>query len=132
MTGLIRVDGAAYDQALENAVRLTGLGGLEAQWLVQAVLAPALLAPKDLMINRPSEYYLPFEHTGPVPGQDCPWGYLMPSGEVICCQIPDPGSYFKNPRQHREGWHEGAPGTKTWREDDPRSVNILQWRGETE
>lgn len=134
MTGLIRVDDVAYDLALENVVRLTGLGGLEAQWLVQAVLAPALLAPKALLLNEPGEYYNPSDELGPVPTEDCPYGYLRATGEVVLCAGPDPATGADNSqrRAHQEGgWHEGNPGTVIWHEDDPRSVHILQWRGDT-
>lgn len=136
MTGLIRVDDVSFDLAVDNMIRLTGVGGLEAQWLVQAVLAPALLAPKKLMASQPREYYDPFEDLDPVPGEDCPHAYLRTTGEVILCAGPCPdtppgerGRPGEHP--HKDGWHEGSPGTVIWHEGDPRSLNIVKWRGDT-
>lgn len=129
-TRLIRVDEEGYDLALTTMVKRTGASHAEAAWLLQAVFAAVMLAPKDLMARAPRD-----DDSGDEPyahrfrSADCPWGYLRGDGTLIQCQwfSPETG----DPSHISEGWHEGELGTMRFHESYPRSLNIVEWRGDT-
>ncbi|MEV6400558.1 hypothetical protein AB0M39_38255 [Streptomyces sp. NPDC051907] len=126
---LAQVTNEAYARALENVIGLTAGSHEEAEKLVMAVLAPMLLAPRDLLARDGLDAKV-FTDRG------CPWALLRPDGEVVFCDVLDPVNVDEQGRpvgcKHEEpDLHEAHhPDGYRFHESDSNAIHVPTWRGE--